>query len=880
MFLSNPSRKTIRALVAAALSTAAFPFAARAQTPATWNTSTSGNWSDPTKWSTNPTVPNNGSPTAGSTYNAFITPAGTYTINQDLASVTIANLSVTQPGVTLNLGGNAFTTTSGTSLAGNLTTNGAALSLQSLNNSGTLSLTNGSLFVDSPSNIGKINATNTALTIYRGTFTTSQLPTQINRTGGSLIIGGSINNNGSVINVDSGLFQNVTLATMDVTGGTLTGTTGTLTLTDNPNWSNINRFTNVTLGGKVNSISAATWVYGDLTLANATFSEAFNLTFQDPNRTLAGTGTFTRCDLSGPNLTIGSGITFGFTNTNSRIGGYSATNSFATIRNDGFATMTTVGTFSNRGSITTTAGGYNLQTGTLTNYGSISLSNTNVEIPFDCAIINNGTFTATNTAFRFLGMRTPSDLSNFPLNGAGNSATLYSPFINNLLASGINATGATFTVSPTTSNIVLNGATLQGGRFQSSPGSFFDVIQSPSPAGTVPAFLYNTTFAARADLRNGSLLRAQGAVFDNAIINLSSTSTASTALQINGGETLTGSATITLNGTQNNGTVEPFSGTATIGPDIIVQTGTAGGRVGDPDLVDSLSNQGTLWARTTNKSLFITGKTFTNAGTLHASNGSTVSIFSLTSFSNVSSGTLTGGTYTVDAGASIDFSGRTFSTNAGDISLHGPNSTFAAVASLSNNQGSFTIDNARNFTSTSNLANSGTLRVGKDSTLTVNGTLTNTGKLKGKGTIRATAISSSGTIAPGDSPGLLTIDGSLTTDAASVLEIEFAGSTTPGTDYDVLNVLGSATFNGTLKILLTAGYVPNEFASFTFLSSPNLNVNFTTLDLPPLPSNMHWNTNALATGTLATTPEPTSLILLLPLILPARRRRPRPKAID
>src|SRR6185369_16741527 len=76
-------------LIAAAIGLAV-PTAARAQTQANWLTGTSGNWTDPTLWSTNPNFPNNGQPTAGTTYAANIAAAGTYTVTLN-APVTVTS---------------------------------------------------------------------------------------------------------------------------------------------------------------------------------------------------------------------------------------------------------------------------------------------------------------------------------------------------------------------------------------------------------------------------------------------------------------------------------------------------------------------------------------------------------------------------------------------------------------------------------------------------------------------------------------------------------------------------------------------------------------------------------------------------------------------
>jgi hypothetical protein len=153
--------------------------------------------------------------------------------------------------------------------------------------------------------------------------------------------------------------------------------------------------------------------------------------------------------------------------------------------------------------------------------------------------------------------------------------------------------------------------------------------------------------------------------------------------------------------------------------------------------------------------------------------------------------------------------------------------------------------------------------------LTVKGVLTNTGELEGKGTIIAN-VSSSGTVSPGESPGLLTINGSFTQSSSGILDIEIGGSNA-GVDYDVLKVTGAATLGGTLRVTLLNGYVPPAGTEFDFLQSATSSVSFTQVLLPP---DVPWDTTALASGQITAVPEPAR-VLVAPLLffLLARRKR-------
>lgn len=117
------------------------------------------------------------------------------------------------------------------------------------------------------------------------------------------------------------------------------------------------------------------------------------------------------------------------------------------------------------------------------------------------------------------------------------------------------------------------------------------------------------------------------------------------------------------------------------------------------------------------------------------------------------------------------------------------------------------------------------------------GTFTNSsgifsgGKLLGEGAINGSVIQN-GVLAPGNTPGRFTIEGDCTQSAQGRLEIEIDGLE-PGAEYDVLEVTGTATLDGTLKVIVLANAVGLPAGStFTFLSAGQRTGTFATLDLP------------------------------------------------
>jgi len=87
------------------------------------------------------------------------------------------------------------------------------------------------------------------------------------------------------------------------------------------------------------------------------------------------------------------------------------------------------------------------------------------------------------------------------------------------------------------------------------------------------------------------------------------------------------------------------------------------------------------------------------------------------------------------------------------------------------------------------------------------------------GTLEGT-VENHGTVIPGNSPGTLDVVGDYIQGADGLLVIEI-GSTDPGM-FDVLNVSGSATLGGTLRLELIGGFTPGATDTFDFLTADNI----------------------------------------------------------
>jgi len=85
------------------------------------------------------------------------------------------------------------------------------------------------------------------------------------------------------------------------------------------------------------------------------------------------------------------------------------------------------------------------------------------------------------------------------------------------------------------------------------------------------------------------------------------------------------------------------------------------------------------------------------------------------------------------------------------------------------------------------------------------GTFSNSGRYQGTGTFIGTLDSGSGTIAPGNSAGAMTVDGDFVL-SAGTLEIEIGGF--EAGEYDVLDITGAASLltGGTIELLFLGTY--------------------------------------------------------------------------
>jgi hypothetical protein len=259
-------------------------------------------------------------------------------------------------------------------------------------------------------------------------------------------------------------------------------------------------------------------------------------------------------------------------------------------------------------------------------------------------------------------------------------------------------------------------------------------------------------------------------------------------------------------------------------------TGTAGGgATGTCDIskatttVDGLIDFGTVNA--TNRS--IGTATVSATGVLKLKDGA---------FPSIGTGT---GVVTLGTGSTVEYYGTTA------ITLPATSTTYSNL--IINNAAGLTLSAPTTVTGALTLT-SGSLTLNSQALTMASGSM-----VKGTGTIIGDYTHPAGsTLAPGASPGTVTINGALTNIGDWAIEI---GGATAGTQFDQVLATGATTLtSGTVNVTLISGYDPPLGTAFVILDAASLTGTFTAINLPALLGGKTWATpvydNAAGTVTI------------------------------
>jgi subtilase-type serine protease len=168
--------------------------------------------------------------------------------------------------------------------------------------------------------------------------------------------------------------------------------------------------------------------------------------------------------------------------------------------------------------------------------------------------------------------------------------------------------------------------------------------------------------------------------------------------------------------------------------------------------------------------------------------------------------------------------------------------------------------------------NAGTLQV--DGTLSGNLTVGSSATLSGGGLLTGN-VNVAGTLAAGNSPGSLDIDGDLTLTNSSVWNVEIGGTSL--STFDQIFSINQLNAGGTITVSLINSFDPGLNDSFQIASFSSFVDNGYSFDFSgaTLASGLSWDTSSFSTnGTLVVVPEISSFWLggLGSLVLLRRRR--------
>jgi YD repeat-containing protein len=748
-------------------------------------------------------------------------------------------------------------------------------------NQGTIQETAGQTldFRGSWSNTGRIGIGGGTLDL-GGSFTTAGSgifapapAANFSRSGGTVNLTGMLDNSAGSVTLDA------RTGTWDLAGGTISGgtiaTTGgsSLVATNNGNTA----LSGVTLDGTLDMASSSVahvtvtdgmTLNGQILLGSADGSNGGYLHF-GTTEILSGSGsilfggsTSNSLDIprSNTTLTIGPGLTL-----HGR-GGTIGTSSGGAFVNQAPITVDQGGTFDfngtnwiNQAAVKADQGGSFVFTGTnWTNTGTIqTAASATSGITFSGTFTNTGAVTAAGSTVTFSGTWTNTSLitasastvnfggswsnsgglnqsnctvnlgGTFNLSGLG-TITSQGGSLN--LTGTLNNTG-TLALNNTTGPLYLRGGTINGGTVTTSGSATLIAFYE---GGTLDGVTLAGTLDADYVFVRPGVTVTGGLTLNNGLIKLSG----SNWLNCTGAQTLGGTGTVAMTGVGTNyGVLVPHSGdTLTIGPGVTIH--------GDSGIIGAATTPGGF---------------ITNDGTIASDAGGSLTVQDLTNFVG---GTLTGGMWQASNQGTLRLIGAAITTNAATIHLNGAGShilsdtgTTAALANLAaiTAVGGLTVSGGASMTTGTGLTNAGTITVGTGGTLAapdvtqtagsttlLGGTLNATGpggritiqagSLSGPGTIQGN-LANAGQVDLGAAPGVLAVTGSFTQTAAGSLALKIGG-TTPGSQYDQIQVGGLAALGGTLDASLLGGFGPTALQVFNIITYAGSNGGFATVNLP------------------------------------------------
>jgi hypothetical protein len=654
-------------------------------------------------------------------------------------------------------------------------------------------------------------------------FTTAQLGTI------EAVNGGVFKLIGPVVNTGATLTASDTTGKLEVSGGTITG--GTLATSGSAEFFSVNAGTtlnNVTVAGQL-SLRPASFGSGanvqtsQLALNGGTISlfgiaggagANAQLNTEGANDSITGTGQIlfdggtdnNQVRGQGGTLTIGSGVTIRTATGGGEIYGAGLVTNAGTIsaqtagrtitltnvRNTGTLQVINGSTMAaesldNRGPLTVNGSTLSL-TGTWTNgSGTMSVSNAST-VTFGGTLTAIGSATVANSSLNLAGAITGAQL-----NAIAFTNTAVRVVTNGVISNA----GSTLTVG-NGYTLTMAGGRINGGTIAAA-GAGDQLTVETSNIGHLDA----VTLALPLSIPDRTAIRVyNGLALQNANITITATDpSTSPGIDFMTTGTISGTGEIVFNGTSELGAVQPGNNgvTATIGSGVTVRTGTTGGRVGTSGL--PLANDGLISARTTGRTLTVTGTTVANRATIEVRDGSILNLTNVTNTGQINAsnaGQLTLAGNWTNAGGTINVTNAPValtgtSTGLGTITQSGVSASVTFNATLTNTS------------STADIGTVGTLRIGTNAIIN-GGSVINTGgtgQFLGTGSTSKLTLNGVSLNAPVNLPsgGTLTFGGAWTNLAVVTLNnatLNLGGTFTPAAVGTINRTGGQVNITGTL----------------------------------------------------------------------------------
>lgn len=336
------------------------------------------------------------------------------------------------------------------------------------------------------------------------------------------------------------------------------------------------------------------------------------------------------------------------------------------------------------------------------------------------------------------------------------------------------------------STVLISTTTVRGGTLQTSGSG---AIQSDASTATLDGTADTITNTGLLQAPNNRRFRMKGTINNTGTIEIDSTGSGTYLYPYETVLTLTGGGTVTLSDSTNNWIYQQAGGSL-VNVDNTIQ---GAGNLGWSGVSTAITNQGTVIADgTTVLSVHSGSQPFDNQGIMSA-------------------------------------------TGSGGMTIGGNFTTSGTVAVASGSSISRTGD----YTQTAGMT-------------TVDGTLSATGDidiqggvLTGSGTVED-EVTSSGSVQPGTSAGILTIDADYIQTGAGELSVEIGGLNV-GTQYDRLAVSGNAQLDGTLTIDF-GGFEPDVGDSLVVMTYASRTGTFSAYDATCLPAGKFVQVSVLDTS--------------------------------